>query len=245
MSGPMGTVTATTVATLLATTAAFASTTSDLGRVRDAYYDARYAQTIRLAKGVAGAPSATAAEKVEALKFAAFSEYLLDDTDAARSTWTLLLGVDAGFRVDPMEASPEMVRFFSTVAPAGPYAAAVGAAASGATDGNGGDTDPPPRAESVAARGTRGCGTWVCAIPLGVGQLGNGRYLKASIFGATEIAFLAANIGLYWTNRVEFERRGYFPDEAAAERRHTLQHVFLGLFVAAAIGGVVDAFLFP
>ena len=85
---------------------------------------------------------------------------------------------------------------------------------------------------------------WVCAIPFGVGQFAEHRTWKGVVFAVTQGVGLATNIGAFIGIVSLKGADGYYSPEDAKTARilRYVQYGGLGLFVASAIWGVVDAF---
>jgi tetratricopeptide (TPR) repeat protein len=214
-----------------------------LATAEEAYYEGRYSDAITALERVVERKDAKPAVQKAALKTIAFCQFLLGDNRAAKEAWLRLLAIDPEYKVDPVEASPEIVRFFERIKPAAAKPASEVITAAPA--------EPPaavaPPAGLPAAEPTseRGCGVLLCFVPFGVGQFANGNLAKGALFAGLEALFLGTNVTLYWDRVNEFNRYGGFRDPEAAETKFTLQHVALVLFGVTALAGAVEAYLFP
>lgn len=209
-----------------------ASEALDYGK--ELYFAGQYGEALFALEELALDTAASLAARVLALKYAAYCYFVLGSKEQARDAWLRLLALDPEFRMDPVEVSPEFVEFFAKLAPQ----------ASATPQGD------PPSTESAGASpetprvSTRGCGVWLCLVPMGVGQYANRKIGKGLIFTALEIVSLGLNAGFYWSLRLEREQYGGYRDQATADRLYALQHAFFGLFVASTLVGMIDAFVF-
>jgi hypothetical protein len=232
----------------LAPGAALAATPeAALKAAENLYYEGRYADAVTALDAVAARPDASKKLKLAALKTSAFCQFLLGDNRKARETWLKLLALEPGYKLDPVEASPEIAEFFGRLrakeekppeAKAPEVIHATKAPASDAPPAKAVDPMPPPPE-------IRECGVVLCLLPFGIAQFVNGNPGKGAGLAAAQVIFLGTNIALYWNRVAEFEKYGGFRDRDAAETKFTIQHVSLGLFVATVAVGIVDAYLFP
>lgn len=157
--------------------------------------------------------------KVRALQYKAFSLEALNKHSPARATWAQLLELQPDFRIDPADASRELIEAFKDVraAPINPL---------------------PPALDQPARR----CGVALCMVPFGIGQYANGRPAKAYLFAGLSALLLTGNIASHYAMTAEFDKGR---NQQAVNRYCYMQNTFLGLFAATAAAGVIDAFLFP
>lgn len=248
---------------------AAAAVAAKIARAKALYRDGRIEESLALIDQIRKHSQLDNGQRIELLKYQAFSLFLMSLYTDAKKAWLQLLVLDPTYHLDPVDVSPELVAFFGRVKPrklppvaapvapggakSGPAAAASSAKGSTTTEelqAAPGNLQPPtaPRPPYVKAPVTapaRGCGTLLCLVPFGVGQFANGRYLKGSLFAGAEVALLVANIALYWSRVSSYDQHGYFTNLSAADRSFAAQEVMAGLFAATAVGGVVDAFVFP
>jgi hypothetical protein len=223
-----------------------------LNRARDLYYAGRYREALPLLDAIASDTSAKESERIDGLKYQAFSLYLLKLHDEAKVPWLKILSLKPGYELDPIEVSPELIAFFRRIKPpesgrSPPPATpspVVPEPTSTPPPDDGPSTPPAPAPEApAAAPAAPGCPAWLCVVPFGAGQFANGSPGKGLIFAGTELAFLVGNITLYWLRLLNYERDGIIRDQTASDRAYVTQHVFLGLFVATAVTGVIEAFV--
>jgi hypothetical protein len=217
-----------------------ATRSSKLSRARDLYFAGRYQEALPLLDAIASDTGARETDRIESLKYQAFTLYLLKLFGEAKATWRTLLALKPDFELDPVEVSPELIAYFSRIKAIEPSSTSRGPPTPRPTPGG---EQPDPGPPAVAEPEAHGCPAWLCLIPFGAGQFANGSPAKGLLFGGAELAFVAGNIALYWARVLSFERDGIVRDETASNRAYVMQHVFLGLFVATAIGGVVEAFV--
>jgi hypothetical protein len=221
---------------------------------KEAYFEGRFQDAVSALGDILDTADLPRSLRIEALKYQAFSFFVLKRSGEARSTWIKILQLDSKFAPDPVEVSPELLEFFRGVTadyrksqsppPASTPPPAVIDAQPATTPppnapGPSGPT-PPPTWEGKQ----RGCGIALCLLPLGVGQYANARYVKGVIFTSVELITLGMNVGLYWLNQSQLNAAGVPKDQAAFDKNFRMQNVFFGLFVASAVLGILDAFIF-
>ncbi|MBI5511817.1 MAG: hypothetical protein HY903_23930 [Deltaproteobacteria bacterium] len=220
-----------------------------LARARDLYFAGRYAEALPLFDAVAADNTVSDTDRIECLKYQAFTLYLLKLPDDAKSAWLELLRRQPDFELDPVETSPELLSFFGRIKAAelGTPPPAAAPRLKPAADKTPAEKATPPPSEPeplvIEEPPAKGCPTWLCLVPFGAGQFRNGSPVKGLAFAGGELAFLAGNVGMYWMRVANYQQNGVITNEQAYRRAFILQHVFLGLFVATAVGGVVEAFV--
>lgn len=219
---------------------------------RQAYYEGRASDALPLWEKLLEQRDLEHAQRIEILRFRAFTFFVLHRLEAAADAWRALQVLDPTARVTPNEASPEFVQFFNGIVPAPvPTNAEAPPDTPDAqpTDPQlkGSSADPPGArlnanqqpaslAEPDLQEEVRGCGIVLCLVPFGVGQFANGSWVKGIIFSALQVGGLATNIGMYW---------GQSDHVPASEVYLAVQHAAFGVFAAALVAGILDAFLFP
>jgi hypothetical protein len=174
--------------------------------------------------------------KVECLKLRAFSLYLLNRRDEARAAWLELGKLAPGYRPDPIEVSPELVKFFGAIdTTAPPRAASPPPSQPPAGPSTTAALTPAP----VVAEG--GCAVVVCLVPAGVGQFANGDVMKGTLLATGEVTMLGLNIGMYMSRAADY-RHGPI-DDAKDRKKSWVQHGALVGFLALTAFGIVDAFM--
>ncbi len=184
--------------------------------------------------------------------------HLLDDLEAAKKEFSLLLALDPEHRLDPEVFSPAVVQFYEKVR----TEAGLGMRKKE-------DLEPPPPAppppppppavvktEMITGRYPAALGL----IPFGVGQFFNYHPIRGSIFAVLEVGLLATcgtTFGLYGSRRSAALRDGHametadglifnagFEDEASSIRRmQTIAYVTLWTGLAAVVTGVIEALI--
>lgn len=242
------------VAALLA---AGALTPADLDeamlRGGERYYEGRYAEALPYFDRVAKTASDESL-KCEALKLKAVTLFLLKLYAEARETWLSLLETAPESQLDADSFSPDIVAFFAhikrpepeAVPPPAPTPALVAAPAS---ISEARPVDPAPTValtQPLPPPPTRGCGVWLCLVPFGAGQFANSHPLKGGLFAGVQGLTLAGNLGLYWARVSHYDKTGEVSGSNAVVKTQLLaQRILFSVFVASAVGGVVDAFVFP
>lgn len=180
------------------------------------HYEAgRIKEALPMFDGLAKRDDLTAEQRGDALRYQAFSLYLLDLYPEAKQAWLRLLTVAPETRLDPDWVSPELYAFFSHIEP----------------NANAALTAPVPEP-------ARGCGVVLCAIPLGTGQFANGSVVKGAVFAGLEVGLLGTYIGLYASRQNDDVLH---PNQTLL----ALEWTSLGLFVASVGLGIVDAYMSP
>ncbi len=196
---------------------------------QDLYFEGRYAEAVTALDRLLAAPDLDAKTLEVALRYRAYALYLAGRKNEARDTWRQLLRLAPSYAPNPVEVSPEMVRFFAEA-------------------GRGFDPSQPPEAPpptpSVAPiepteLEPAACHPALCLVPFGVGQLGNEQYAKAAVFFVLEAGLLTLNLA------TEQVRVKVYRDESGvddARRQLMIQRTALVLFGATAVLGIADAF---
>jgi hypothetical protein len=182
-------------------------------------------------------------------------EHLLDDLDAAKKEFSLLLALDPEHRLDPEVFSPAVVQFFENVrADAGLAMKRKEAAPPPPVV----PPPPPPKMQTEVVSGRYPAALGL--IPLGVGQFFNYHPVRGSIFAILEVGLLAtcgATFGLYGSKRSAALRDGHametsdglifnpgFEEDASDIRRlQTVAYVTLWTGLAVVVAGVIEALI--
>ena len=190
------------VAALCATaTAARAQPRAEPARVlergENLYFEGKYEEVLFLLEELSSRENVPPVILTKALKYVAFSYYLLNAREQARDAWLRLLKVHPSYQADPVEVSPELLEFFGSIEP--PAGSTEGNGEPGGDSGGGGETEDPDGGGSKSsddggdtAEGSgdtavqtgqtappppptdeRGCGIVLCLLPAGIGQFAN------------------------------------------------------------------------
>lgn len=207
----------------------FASATpeSRLQNAEHALTASEFEKATRESEGLLAAESLDKAQSARAQRTAAFAQFYLGEKAVAEAHLNEYFKLVPEASIDAKHYPPDLVQFFNDV-----KTGTLHAKPAGATRGS-----PAP----VASTTTHTKFSPVSLVPFGIGQLLLGDYTDGGIFLGLDVAFLAADLALYFVRIKDRQTGGGYSNVSRAETLQIGQDVAGGLLIVSAIIGIVDA----